>query len=115
MISLLLVERSLRCNAQLRHRADVLYRIHQITQVVARLEFTELVLCLALVLLPDEGVENCLLTFSPARLRLALNVLANCFELGLNVKLIDEVREVLDVVLVVHFGVLLEDDELVDG
>ena len=66
-------------------------------------------------MLADEGVEHSLLAFGPTGLHLGVNFLANGFELSLYIELLDKFREILDVVLVVHFRILFENDELVDG
>lgn len=97
------------------HRGDVLYRIHQISQVVARLEFAEPVLGVTLVLLANEWVEHGELAFHLCSFLLLLNVLANRLQFSLNIKLFYKVREVFDIVFVIHLGVFLKYNELVDG
>ena len=96
------------------HRGDVLYRIHQISQVIARLEFTELVLGVALVLLAYEWVEHGELAFDLRSFLLLLNVLANRLQLGLDIKLFDKIREVFDIVFIIHLGVFFKYNELID-
>ena len=95
------------------HRGDVSYRIHQISQVVARLEFAEPVLGVALVLLANEGVEHGKLAFLLVSFLFFFNIFANRLQLGLDIKLLYKIREVFHVVFVVHFRVFLKYNELV--
>lgn len=97
------------------HRANVLHRIHQIRQGEAGLELAEFVAGFPLVLLANEWVEYRLLTFDSGGHLFAFNFFANGGELILNIKVVDEIGEVLDIVLVVHLGVLLEHYILVNG
>lgn len=81
---------------------------------MSRLEFAEPVLGVALVLLADEWVEHRELAFDLARLLLLFYVLANRLQLSLDIELFDKIREVFDIVFIIHLGVFLKYNELVN-
>lgn len=90
--------------------------IHQALHVISLwLVLGELVLRCLFALVVDYRIEERLGHIDVLLLYLSLDLLANCLQFLLQIKFIDHVRKVFNVIFIIHFGKLFKNDKLVYG